>query len=393
MKLLVMFAGLSVWGQVVGLDIADVPAGLRAQFPADFGGYLKSVESDTARRIEEGEWEHAIYYILQSKRFTSLDAIEPAISARDLHRGDAPNEVPRPVQARMEAFLEAQSGEERFLYFRRLAGAGRAAALKRLKIAYLRAMQFLYEKEFVSQGKDGNVRRSYIAGLYQTRAHSTDTNIDASFGVSVGLSALKDLRPRARLERVLLIGPGLDFAPRTGLRDDRPPGSLQPFVLASLLPDSKIVCADANPRVVDFLGRFLSSPQTSLTLDWAVEDAEQREFLSKLGGGKLVVSGERKRAVSVRRLNILTERFAETFDLAVATNVFVYFSDQELILALSGIRAMLRPGGFLLHNDLRASIDGISGSLAMPPIHARMIRLSEKRQLYDSVVIHERGER
>ncbi len=390
MKLLVMLlAALPVWGQVVRLQIADVPAGLRAAFPADFPGYLELLDGETARRVEEGEWEHAVYYILQSKRFTPLAPIEPALSARDLYRGAAGDVVPAEVTARMDAFLESRSADERSRYFRKLLGVDSAAARERLKREYLRAMRFLYEKEFLSKAREGSDRRSFIAGLYQSRAHSSDTELAASFAVSVGLSVLGEMRPRARLERVLLIGPGLDFAPRTGLKDDRQPASLQPFVLSALLPGSRIVCADVNPRVVEFLGRFLQSKQAELDLDWAAEDDDQRAFLGRLGGAKLAVTGERMRSVSIRRLNILTGRLGETFDLVVATNVFVYFSDKELILALSNIRAMLRTGGFLMHNDLRGPIDELSNSLGMPPLHARMIRLSAKRELYDNVVIHQ----
>jgi hypothetical protein len=40
----------------------------------------------------------------------------------------------------------------------------------------------------------------------------------------------------------------------------------------------------------------------------------------------------------------------EAFDLAIATNVFVYYDLLEQALAFSNVEAMLKPGAFLLAN-------------------------------------------
>ena len=51
-------------------------------------------------------------------------------------------------------------------------------------------------------------------------------------------------------------------------------------------------------------------------------------------------------------LNIVVQRSdTHRFDLVVATNVFVYYDVLEQVLALSNVRAMLKPGGFLLSNN------------------------------------------
>jgi chemotaxis methyl-accepting protein methylase len=50
-------------------------------------------------------------------------------------------------------------------------------------------------------------------------------------------------------------------------------------------------------------------------------------------------------------LNIVTERLdGEAFDLAIATNVFIYYDVLEQALAMSNVDALLKPGGFLLAN-------------------------------------------
>jgi hypothetical protein len=67
-------------------------------------------------------------------------------------------------------------------------------------------------------------------------------------------------------------------------------------------------------------------------------------------------------------LNIVLERIdlppAERFDLVVGTNIFVYYSPWEQMLALENIGAMLKPGGFLLSNDRLPEVSRGSMSLA-----------------------------
>jgi len=53
----------------------------------------------------------------------------------------------------------------------------------------------------------------------------------------------------------------------------------------------------------------------------------------------------------------------ERFDLIVATNILVYYSLFEQSLALANIAAMLRPGGFLLSNNVLVE-------LPTTPLHA-----------------------
>ena len=51
-------------------------------------------------------------------------------------------------------------------------------------------------------------------------------------------------------------------------------------------------------------------------------------------------------------LNIVLQRSEQhRFDLVVATNVFIYYDVLEQVLALSNVKAMLKPGAFLLSNN------------------------------------------
>ena len=55
-------------------------------------------------------------------------------------------------------------------------------------------------------------------------------------------------------------------------------------------------------------------------------------------------------------LDIVTQHLeikpADGFDLIVATNVFAYFDSFEQLLAMANAETMLRPGGYLLSNNM-----------------------------------------
>lgn len=101
------------------------------------------------------------------------------------------------------------------------------------------------------------------------------------------------------------------------------------------------------------------------------------------------------RALSAERLNIITERLVEgaAFDIVIVTNVLAYFDDRQLALALSNIAAMLRPGGYLLHNEARDSLAGMASALGMPATQMRTANLGgpRSRPLYDIVWLHQKA--
>jgi hypothetical protein len=247
------------------ITYADLPAAVRQSFVHDglseaaFPAYVDRLAAETERRVAEGEREHLIYYALQSTRFTSRPRIEPAVSARrfveslpptdrerflgdpafvlvasrdELSGAAAPSagRVPaaRPgwpaaERARVTELLAAAvqpSPDPRLSSFRALAAsADRSASIDALFADYVRVARFLYRKEFIAETP------AQVASLYQTRPHSSDTQIEAGFAVHAGLGALHGLEPAARIARVLVVGPGLDLAPRTDLVDAVDPHS------------------------------------------------------------------------------------------------------------------------------------------------------------------------
>src|SRR5206468_9948026 len=137
-------------------------------------------------------------------------------------------------------------------------GAPSASITDRLVREYSRVMRFLYRKEFLSRGlPDPQAREDFLAGLYRERGHSTDTQVEANFGVHTALGVIRALGEPGPLDHVLVVGPGLDFTPRTDLQDLFEPASYQPFAVADAMLSlglstpqrMRIHYVDTRPRV------------------------------------------------------------------------------------------------------------------------------------------------
>ena len=412
----------------------------------NFEAFVDSINQQTVLREINGEFDHLIYYALQSRQFTSLPKIEPALSAYDFVQGLVPAErskylatdeyfpphqiLPKAVEARLKAFLnrlnQSQS-DERMIYFKRFLATTQAAVpLERLTREYGRAMKFLYRKEFLTQSfKTPQDVTTYVASLYQERGHSTDTQIEANFALAQALATIKAIDPATRLNRVLIIGPGLDFAPRTDLMDAFGPQCYQPFAVADALlslpltqiSNLQIHCVDINDRVVSYLRDFPRRKNKTLTLISGLAHDQNHQLTEEYqtyfrGFGKFIgqeqplpahdfpayhlrKSVQIDSAIAVKlsadKLNIITERYAGSpdYDLVIVTNVLPYFDEAQLALALSNIAAMMKPGAYLLHNEPRPLP---AQALNLPLRQARTILLAKGTQgeFFDGVAIHQK---
>ncbi|MEO7275790.1 MAG: hypothetical protein ABIX28_20615, partial [Vicinamibacterales bacterium] len=170
--------------------------------------------------------------------------------------------IPAAARARLDALAAAKTAAppfSRLAYIREIVRGGEpvrpAAVLRR---EYVRAMRFLYQKEFVAARAGG---AAAVEALYQARGLSTDTAVEAGYLVHLGLATLQAVEPQRRVRRVLIIGPGLDLAPRTALIEAGPPESYQPYAVIdalvslglSSLDDLVVAGGDVNPRVVSHL--------------------------------------------------------------------------------------------------------------------------------------------
>lgn len=413
----------------------------RAAGSEAFDLYLEALRRDHQRRVLEGDREHLVHYILQSRAFTKQPPIEPALSARGLVEQlpeperrpflagtpPSPSAIPRDVSRRIDDFVRSiplPSRDLRLTEFRAMARAevGDFPARDWLIDEYFRVMCFVYKKEFAARN-----RATDIAALYESRGFSTDTAVENGYAVAVAVSAVTQLRPTFRARRVLLVGPGLDLAPRTGLREHVPPQSHQPFALADALlaggltdkGSLELVAADINPRVVAYLQRVretgvLLDVLTGLGETGGVRfSAEYREYLERLGAGlegavppplRRDTDGSLRKQIRVpatvssrifpELMDVTVQRFETRFDLVVVTNVFPYLSAEELALAFTNIAAMLSPGGLLIHNEPRPRLNTLAPAVGLPLLHARSVTIATvdgaPAPLFDAVWIHER---
>jgi CheR methyltransferase, SAM binding domain len=429
----------------------DLPTAIQERLQHDglsehgFADWRDQLAALTANRVREGDLDALVYYGLQSTAFTRAAPIEPALSARALVQaldaderrayldgGDlAMARVPPAARTRLASLVEALPSAPpatRLAAFRAVVDAAVPNASDREAFVlghYLRAMRFLYKKEFgAARPEDA----ASIAVLYQTRGISTDTSVEAGYLVALGLATLHALEPARQIRQVLIVGPGLDLAPRTGLLEAGPPETYQPYAVIDALlarglarlEDLVVVGGDVNPRVVAHLEASREN-RVELTLVSGIGDGggvtlldDYRQYFAALGTAvgetqpapvlpdryrghlrkTLRVRAAVSAAVRGARLDVATERLGENrFDLIVATNVLPYLDDAQLALAMSNMAAMLAPGGVLLHNEARGILDLLSGDVGLPIIQARSAPIASVAgapPLADRVFLHEK---
>jgi hypothetical protein len=393
-----------------------------------FDAYVDRVREDNARRVREGDLDHLMFYALQSTRFTRRPPIEPALSAKALI--ESGNTVPADVRGRIGDLLEAidsSSDDPRLVYFHALLRSAFPTTAERetnLLGEYTRVMKFVYDKEFVAQRSGPDA----VVELYRSRGLSTDTEVEAGYVVYNGLGVLKSLDPARRIRRVLIVGPGLDLAPRTGLLDTNAPQSYQPWAVIdalvslglSRIGELTVVGADINPRVVDHLRRADSEPPR-LTLVSGIEETiavhfakDYRDYFGQLGRSigdvteqapPKALTGHLSKTVRIRRdvahalsaaeLDVVTARLeGPPFDLIIATNILPYFDDAKLMLALTNIETMLALDGIFMHNESRPLLGELTHALGMPFEQSRQVTIASVTgapPLADTVWVHRRS--
>jgi hypothetical protein len=434
---LALAAAVSLAAAARPITWTDLPPAIQARFEksgltaSTFDTRIAALSKNARARVREGDMEHLIHYVLQSTRFTRLPPIEPALSAREIVErrksiAQGAPFIPPAVDARIGAFLKAVDSPDRdprLAYFRALLADAASGRDRRsvLTAEYLRVMPFLYMKEFASRG-----RPEAAAALYRTRGLSTDTAVESGYAVHAGLGVLKALDPSRRIRRVLIVGPGIDLAPRTAMLESGPPQSYQPWAVIdalvvlglSTLDDLEVVGADINPRVVDHLRASRQAPPQLRLVTGLGENAavafsqDYRDYFASLGRsvgsirqGVKAPAGHLSKTVTVSKkaaavlraepLNIVTERFGgEPFDLVIATNILPYFGQTELELALSNISAMLSSSGVLLHNELRPGVPEDAAAAGMPVEQSRQVIVATVKDappLVDTVRLHRKA--
>jgi hypothetical protein len=305
-----------------------------------FVATIQSIRARNAARLQEGEMDHLIFYMLQSTDFTKEAPIEPATAATA--QGLSPA-VRRRVADLARAL--AKPRDERQRYFAKLVPAEPEPLLEQ---ELARVLRWIREKEVGCRSAPSP--QTCIAELYVERGHSSDTSPQSMAPVRAAFEWLEK-RQTFKPQRILIIGPGSDFAPRTAMRGSKittyQPRATRDLVVSAI----QIDCVDLNPRVVQS------------------------------------AAGE---CDSAKLLDIATNRMDATYDAIVATNVLLYLNKTELLLAFHNVRAMLAPQGVFIHNDGRFEAQLFGRAVGLPALHFGAVTMDGSRRppLVDRFVIH-----
>jgi SAM-dependent methyltransferase len=304
------------------------------------------------------------------------------------------------LQDLLEA-VEALSSDERVAFARRvierqgLSVGPRSRESTRTYLLGLRSRVLADNEQYARRAaRAGNEadRRATSATLYHDRGLSTDSSLRVDFVLERALAAVQERRVLdGPVERVAVVGPGLDFVDKAQGHDVYPVQMIQPFALADsllrvgLAVRPSVTAFDISDRVVDHLRDARQRAREGKSYRWNLVLERNRpgleidpEFVDhwRRAGDRLGTSvpivvppqvhAVQARAVDVRPeavlavegvdLNIVFERLstpddAGRFDMIVATNVLVYYEPFEQALAVTNMAGMLRSGGLLLTNQ------------------------------------------
>jgi len=405
-----------ILSELTGRLPPDLAALSPAQLERSWPRWIEGHDRDIRARLEQGDEDTIVNWMLFGTSFTS----RPRAVLGAVETGAAGNQelvLRRTIElisARIDDLLAALAmpgDDDRRLFARALlarkgvrvaTAADRDAAREYLRAAVVRVAT---EQEQIDQelaatsGRDAKTEFDQRSRLFRTRGLSLDTSLLANYSVEQALAAMKarGLLAPGGVRRVAIVGPGLDFADKDVGFDIYPQQTLQPFAVVDslkrlgLVPstrDPEIVLLDISPRIVDHVtrararaarnvGYTMNLPLAAKT-PWLPEvRAYWRTFGDQIGVqvqanvAKLVAEQADMRRIRARpsvvqslsmmNLNIVTERFdGEPFDLAIATNVFIYYDVLEQALAMSNIEAMLKPGAFLLANVSAPSLASVT---------------------------------
>jgi hypothetical protein len=424
----------------------SAPAGLRnaasSGDDARWSAWLKARDVDIRRRIATGDEDSVVNLMLYGTGFTRQPRATGAVAA-----SAANGRVESVMDGRLAdlvAAIEAPGADERLQFARAVVerhgiavgSASREAARRYLRELRSRVLsendRYLRRLAEVSLS-DPPQQRALQATLYRDRGLSSDTSLRVDFALHQALAALRDRGELARrpLERVGVVGPGLDFVDKAQGYDAFPVQMIQPFALADSLRRLQVsqrpavTTVDISSRVLAHLqdARRRAARRRPYRLNVMIEQdiAGSRlepalvEYWHRFGDrvgrpitGHVQQASARQvqaRSVEVRpevvldvtgvELNIVLERISgpdpsRQFDLIVATNVLIYYDTSEQALAVGNMAGMLRAGGLLMTNQTVpvAAACGLSPVLIMSVAFDHVQSAAGSRERGDSIFVY-----
>ena len=379
----------------------SAPAELRGPSPdleRTWADWVAQRDAGIRSRIAKGDEDSVVSLMLYGSTFTRRPRATPdaiAASRTDMQLADV---MDGRLQDLVEA-VEAPAGDERVAFARHvierqgLAVGPRSREATRAYLLALRSRMLedneRYARRAAATAGNDSDRRAANATLYRDRGPPTDSSPASTSSSSRPRSGSWRRALSGRLERVAVVGPGLDFIDKAQGHDFYPVQMIQPFALADSLlrvglavrpsiprdqrscSRSPARCAAARPPGKAYRWNLvLERNRPGLDVDPGFV-AYWRRAGDRLGTPVPVVvpaqiQDVQARAIDVRPeavlavegvdLNIVFERIStpgdtSRFDLVVATNVLVYYEPFEQALAVSNMAGMLRTGGLLLTNQ------------------------------------------
>ena len=385
---------------------AELKSGDRA---ANWPAWVRERDKQVRARLDRGEDDTLYNFLMFGTSFTKEPRLTEDYMAQVEKTGGekGQQQVAATFGRRVTDLIQAlaqPNGNERLLFMRDfLRGRGydvnSAEGQKKVRSYFAsNALRVVREydqfaSELRSARASGNPTEEIAARavLFRDRGIALDTSLLPDYALETALAEMKKRRlfKPGSIERIAIVGPGLDFIDKSGGYDFYPQQSTQPFaVIDSLLrlglagKDLKLTTLDISDRVNNHLdharqrANLGESYRIELVRDpaagWHKEVVSfWQNFGSNIGTAvkPTPLPAEFKnlesRAISVRSdyvkritavdLNAVYQHLelanGEKFDLVIATNILVYYDVFEQQLALANLEHMLRPGGFLLTNN------------------------------------------
>jgi hypothetical protein len=346
---------------------------------ADWDSWIRERDAVIRGRIDHGIEDSLSELILFGASFPAPPKLATAADAVN-----AAGDLTAGARARVDAFIRAidQIDSERF----------------RIVIDFLRRQRV--SEEELPAFLAGIVRRFALeeTGLKKQQARadvgvSPETSLLVNYAIEETLIALKSSRALpTHIQRIAVIGPGLDLAGDPDVNDFCPPQSIQPFaVLDAVLrlgvaaaSDVQLTAVDFNPLVVSHLRSsvtkahagqryVLQLPRPGLAGWNGAAVSYWQHFGETIGTPATPLTapaGIELRAIAVKSqiaarmtvddVNIVTQTLETLpgpgFDLVVATNLFAYYTRLEQTLALTSIARMLASNGVLISNGISLNV-------------------------------------
>lgn len=395
--------GISEFEQLEGkLKAAGIPSN-----EIDFRNYIESIDKQNKEGIDRIGFEPFGHYLIYkySLEFEDLFEISKLLKMLRALVRDVDQERAGEVKGILES--NGCKGLEKYkdlieLYIQ---DPGRTDIIGDQNHQFNQYLVCCYEVMFklFKQNADA-IENGGMPSVRQGHKNITHTNYDRMLLLRTFMQMLSEVLSDEKppVKNVLVIGPGLEEF-HVMLRESIPRQSYEPYALIDSLLEFKwadlaklqVDMLDVSPRVVKHFRRVIEGSYNGenhklYCLPYGVASVKPvTEFGSGLGSvnfadgvkGARIESGENgeriltihpkiSQRMKIMEGNIITDHVADegSYDLVVILNTFMYFSNEERLLALENITRLMAPGGILITDLPSEEVSASSLKSLMQPM-------------------------